>query len=120
MKFGQALVISVLCVSASFSAAAQTADGLDTKAFGPIDFEIDGKRVTATYPKYKGRLAGTEVSPGVVTGYWWQPRSDQPCSTQRNGTSAWGRFVITKFNQAKMSGLWSYCDAEATRDIGFR
>ena len=120
MAIFKALMIAGLTVIASFPAVAQKAEGVDTKAFGPIDFEIDGKRVVATYPKYQGRLQGTEVAPGVVTGYWWQPKSTQPCSTQRNGTNAWGRFVITKFNQATMSGLWSYCDAEATRDIGFR
>ena len=120
MAIRRALTIAAFAAIATFPAVAQKAEGVDTEAFGPIDFEVDGKRVEATYPKYAGRLQGTEVAPGVVTGYWWQSKSSQPCATKRNGTNAWGRFVITKFNQATMSGLWSYCDAEATRDIGFR
>jgi len=114
------LTIAVMTTLAAFPAVAQKAEGLDTEAFGPIDFEVDGKRVEATYPKHQGRLQGTEVAPGVVSGYWWQPKGSQPCATKRNGTNAWGRFVITRFNEATMSGLWGYCDADATRDIGFR
>lgn len=120
MMFGKVFMVAVLAMIASFPTLAQKAEGVDTKAFGPIDFEVNGKRVTGTYPKYQGRLQGTEVAPGVVTGYWSQPKSSQPCPTQWNGTYAWGRFVITKFNQATMAGQWSYCNAEATRDIGFR
>lgn len=118
-RFVRASAIVLAVAGVASPAAAQKAEGVNSRAFGDIDFEVDGNRVTATYPKHKGRLVGTEVSPGVVVGYWLQTESSQPCATARNGTHAWGRFVITKFSQPTMVGLWSYCDAEATRDIGF-
>ena len=115
-----AFCLAGLAAALSVPAAAQKAEGVDTRAFGPLDLEIHANnKITGSYPKYQGRIYGTQVTPGVVTGYWSQPTSSQPCANAWNGTYAWGRFVITKFNQATMSGQWSYCNAEATRDIGF-
>ena len=85
-----------------------------------IDFEIAGNRVTGTYPKFQGRLSGTVIERGVVTGIWTQPRSQQPCDTQRNGTNAWGTFIITNWGAPTMRGSWGYCGDKPDFDIGFQ
>ena len=58
-------------------------------------------RVTTRYIQKDGRK--------ILSGYWFQDRSDQRCDYPRFGSDYWGRLTFN-FQGDSFTGVWSYCD----------
>lgn len=115
-----ACLAAYLLVGVSIGAEAQQFSA-DSSCCGPLFYSIgpDGS-VRGQYPKQSGLLSGRVDAGGTATGIWTQPRSDHPCIRPRNGSYAWGRFVIQDIGTPSMSGAWGYCDEYPNRGWGFR
>jgi hypothetical protein len=94
---------------------------VDSECCGALYYHVGpGGSVRGEYPKQDGRIFGTVGPEGAATGIWTQPRSDHPCVRPRNGSFAWGRFVIRNIGTPDISGEWGYCDEYPNRGWGFR
>ena len=82
--------------------------------FGPLTLSVDEDgTVSGTYPDYDGRVvARLESDARTISGHWFQPESDQPCASARDGTRAWGRVVWWLEGPLDLVGRWSYCDSD--------
>ena len=58
-------------------------------------------RVTTRYIQKNGRK--------ILSGYWFQDKSDQRCDYPRFGSDYWGRLTFN-FQGDSFTGVWSYCD----------
>ncbi len=90
--------------------------------FGPVTLalDLDRRTVAGFYPDYRGRIVGTLSEDGrSITGDWFQPAGDGPCTSARHGTMHWGRLVFAYPDRPvagdRMTGWWSYCDARPVR-----
>jgi len=63
-----------------------------------------------------GRIIATVDGPDLV-GYWVEDSGEQPCTTEKDGSSNWGP-VNFKANDdfTVISGAWGFCDDEPEGD----
>lgn len=68
-----------------------------------------------TYPDDNGRIFG-RVTGYKFDGYWAETNSSRRCSTAKDGTYHWGRYVM-EFNSSYSSftGRYGYCDDPPAR-----
>jgi len=78
--------------------------------FGELELQQRGKRITGSYPKYKGQIKATLNHQHTVHGYWVQPSSDVKCKKPRDGSYHWGTFTFNAINSKHFKGSWAYCD----------
>lgn len=82
--------------------------GVWSSDYGDINWSPTG----ASYASGKGRITGT-LDQQIFSGFWVEESSENPCKTERSGTSAWGRIVVTFDAEFEFfHGQWGYCDAE--------
>jgi hypothetical protein len=85
-------------------------------ADGAMEIHVgDGGRVVGHYQR-PGRIVGHIGRDNSIEGLWFQPQSDQPCSSPREGTYSWGRFIIGRAWSNHPYGSWSYCDEVPNND----
>jgi hypothetical protein len=93
---------------------------------GPMQIHFGGGgQVSGQYQQDKspwrpGRIVGHIGGDGVIEGLWVQAESNQPCGQTREGTYAWGRFIIRRAENGKHYGSWSYCDGVPNKDWQLR
>ena len=71
-----------------------------------------GDQVEGSYNADGGKIKGTYQS-GVFDGYWSENSASVRCKTALDGRYHWGRLRL-EIKDGKMSGIWSYCDADPT------
>jgi hypothetical protein len=104
---------STVAYAQSFSA--------DSSCCGRLFYSIsEGGVISGNYPKQDGEIHGRVDGNGTASGIWTQPRSDHPCIRQKNGSFAWGRFILQNVGSPAISGSWGYCDEYPNRAWGFR
>jgi hypothetical protein len=67
----------------------------------------------ARYPEDSGRIVGELVN-NRIDGYWVEGSSSRRCSSSRDGSHFWGKFVANMSGNG-FSGMWSYCDDPVSR-----
>lgn len=86
----------------------QTLAGLWNSDYGDIHWAP----TSARYANGEGRITGT-LDQQIFTGHWVEKSSEHPCDTERAGSAAWGRIVVTFDADFEFfHGQWGYCDAE--------
>ena len=93
---------------------------------GPIDLHVgESGRVFGHYQQdtgaqRPGRIVGHMQPDRSIEGLWLQPASDHPCGYAREGTYAWGHFIIGHAWGHHPYGSWGYCDEAPNRDWQIR
>jgi hypothetical protein len=88
---------------------------------GPMEIHVgDGGQVFGHYQRRGGRIVGHIGGDGVIEGLWLQTSSHHPCGQPREGTNAWGRFIIQRAWSGDPYGSWSYCDEVPNNDWRLR
>ena len=84
--------------------------GTYTTTFGTLVLEIERLEVGGEYLEddATGRVVGV-LEGDVVSGFWLQENSTEPCDEERDGTIYWGRIEFA-FDDVGFTGSWSYCD----------
>jgi len=112
-----ALAAAVLSLAVS---AARAEDLFFDSSDGPMEIHVgEGGRVSGHYQR-PGRIVGHVGRDGSIEGLWLEPASDHPCGSQREGTYAWGRFIIGRAWSRHPYGSWSYCDDTPNSDWQIR
>ncbi len=57
---------------------------------------------------------------GTIEGIWVQAVSNSMCTRPRQGSYAWGLFVITNPGDRHVYGMWGYCDARPNHSYNLR
>jgi len=83
----------------------------DDASNGPLRVMITGGHITGRYNAADNGRLYLDEQQGIITGYWVENASDQPCGAKYQGSSHWGRIKV-KLNQSgdKYIGSWGYCD----------
>jgi hypothetical protein len=66
-----------------------------------------------------GQLFG-KVADGVLQGYWAEADNPAECTTQKRGTSSWGRIELNFDEPGEFTGLLGACEQEPDQLIGGR
>lgn len=84
--------------------------GMWTTTYGPMEFTVDGDRVTGVYLEEDGVFEGT-VDGTTFHGVWAEPSSAVTCDSQRLGFEHWGQFeFVFDDDFEEFEGSWGYCD----------
>ena len=84
--------------------------GTFSTSYGNMTFNGNRTGKIAEYGSDKGRIVGN-IQGNHINGYWVEYSSARRCSTEKDGSFYWGRFVVDLTGN-KFTGKWSYCDAE--------
>lgn len=107
MKWWAPLPLMIAAYSTLATAQPTNPTGKWDTPFGEMNLHRDRDQVSGTYSHNGGRVAGRYAG-DVLTGYWFQDRSERTCPHPINGTRNWGR-VSLRFNGDRFDGSWSYC-----------
>ena len=83
---------------------------------GKATIALDGNKVHGYYDNDNGELLGEMTYPKRFEGYWIEDKSNEKCSTAKNGRYYWGK-IVWKFDDKMCSfkGSWSYCNKTPNR-----
>ncbi len=96
--------------------ALTTIEGVWETTEGKATITLDTNKVHGYYSSDNGELLGEMTYPKRFEGYWIEDKSNEKCSTAKNGRYYWGK-IVWKFDDKMCSfkGSWSYCNKTPNR-----